>query len=263
MRRDLEGCRVLITGAMGGIGVAATDALRMKGANVAGIDLVAGPGVEQADVRDRMAVVDAVTRVVARLGGLDILINNAGIGRAHDAGDFPDDEARAVMDTNFFGTWNMTAAALPHLLRSHGQVINVSSGLALVDVPYAVAYAASKRAVVTYSAALRLEYGDRLTVGTVYPGYIRTRIHDRAAASGATLEGLVRADTVEGAAAAIVRTCLTARRSATSSTASSIELWLAGRFPTITERVLARRFRRWRSRMPVPDFVRFQDDSRD
>lgn len=261
MTRRLQGRRVLITGAMGGIGVATTEALRKAGADVAGIDFVPGPGIEQADVRDRSAVIGAVARAVARLDGLDILINNAGIGRAQDAGDFPDDEARAVIDTNFFGTWNVTAAALPHLLRSRGHVINVSSGLAVVDVPFAVAYSASKRAVAAYSSALRLEYGDRVTVATVFPGYIRTRIHELAAASGATLDGLVRADTVEGAAAAIVRSCSSRRRSATSSTASAVELWFAGRFPRATEKVLARRYRRWRARRPLPDFVRFQDDS--
>lgn len=227
---------------------------------MAGIDAVAAPGIEQADIRDGNAVRSAVEAAAERLGGgVDILINNAGIGVPHDAGDFPDEEARAVMDVNFFGTWNVTAAALPYLLGSRGHVINIASGLALVDVPFAAAYSASKRAVAAYSAALRLEYGERLTVSTVYPGYIRTRIHDRATEMGASLDGMVRADTVEGAASAIVRLCSTRRRSATTSVASAVELWMAQRFPRSTERVLARRLARWRASNPVPDFVRDPD----
>lgn len=260
MSRDLSGRRVLITGAAGGIGTVTAKALEARGAVVAGIDAVAVPWIEQADVRDGQAVRSAVEAAAARLGGIDILINNAGIGVPHDSGDFPDEEARAVMDVNFFGTWNVTAAALPHLLRSRGHVINIASGLALVDVPYAAAYSASKRAVAAYSAALRLEYGHRLTVSTVYPGYIRTRIHDRAKAKGAGLEGMARADTVEGAAAAIVRLCFTRRRSATTSPASAVELWMAQRFPRSAGMVLARRFARWRASNPVPAFVRYPDE---
>ena len=79
---------------------------------------------------------------------------------------------------------------MPHLLESRGRVVNIASGLAYMPVPFAAAYVMSKRGVVAYSDVLRLEYGDRLeAVTTVYPGYIRTGIHDAPSTRGVTLEG--------------------------------------------------------------------------
>jgi NAD(P)-dependent dehydrogenase (short-subunit alcohol dehydrogenase family) len=259
VKRDLAGVRVVMTGARGGIGAAATEALTAAGARVVGIDLAAGEGVLEADITDRDQAVGAVESAAERLGGIEILINNAGIGRAHDSADFPDAEARAVMNVNFFGPWTVTAAAMPHLMASEGHVVNVSSGLALVDVPYAVAYTASKRALDAYSAALRLEHGKRVSVTTVHPGYIRTPIHDRATEAGASLEGIVRADTVDQAAAAIVRACVRRPRAISTSRRSGLELWAAQRFHPAARWVLGRRFLRWRATAPPPSFLRFPD----
>lgn len=257
MRRRLAGKRVVITGALGGIGRAAVIALRAEGAIVYGIDLSPAEDVDAADVADREAITAAIERASDRLGGIDILINNAGIGRAHDAGDFPDEEARAVMNVNFFGAWNATAAAMPFLLDSGGHVVNVSSGLALVDLPYASAYSASKRSLDAYSTALRIEYRGRLTVTSLHPGFIQTDIHAVAARDGATLEGMVRPDSVDQAAAAIVRACVKRPRTAATSVLTSIELWSAQRFRRSTELVLARRFERWKSSRSQPLFLRF------
>src|SRR5206468_3901139 len=95
------------------------------------------------------------------------------------------------------------------LLRSRGRVVNVASGLAHLALPYAAAYCMSKRGLTAYSDVLRLEYGDRLgAVTTVYPGYIRTKIHEAPAAKGVALEGAVPAEPVEAAAGTIVRAAL-------------------------------------------------------
>lgn len=257
---DLSGRRVVVTGAAGGIGTAALDALRSRGAVVTGIDLAGDGDLVNGDVTDPESIRSAVRTGAERLGGIDVLVNNAGIGRAQDAGDFPDAAARAVMEVNFFGAWNTTAAAMPYLLESGGHVVNVASGLAIVDIPFATAYSASKRALAAYSAALALEYRGRVTVTTVYPGYIRTSIHDAAAASGASLEGLVRADKVEGAAAAIVRACTKKPRSIATSRLSTIELWAARRFPQTTAATIGRRVTRWKKQRPAPDFVRYPDE---
>ena len=257
---NIAGRRVVITGAGGGIGVAATRALEKEGARVAGIDSREIEGLLCADIRDAEQTTLAVKEAAEELGGIDILINNAGIGHAHDAGDFPDETARAVMDVNFFGAWNTTAAALPYLLESRGHVINVSSGLAKVDLPYAVAYSASKRALAAYSAALAIEYDGRLSVTTIYPGYIKTSIHESAKASGVGLDGLIRPDTLEGAARSIVRACIRRPRSITTSPRSTVELWAAGRFPRSTERVMSLRMKRWARQVPTPPFLRYPDE---
>src|SRR5204863_302960 len=156
-------------------------------------------------LRDAEAVTRAVAQAVERLGGLDVLVNNAGVGDAHDAGEAPDDSAEAIVDINLFGAWRVTAAALPALLESRGRVINVASGLALVNVPFASAYAASKRALAAWSDALRMEYGGTISVTTVYPGYIRTPIHDPPAERGVSLDDLVPAEPIGGTVKAIVR----------------------------------------------------------
>ena len=201
--------RVLITGAAGGIGAAAAEELRARGARVLGLDLHGdGDGVIACDVRDQQAVDRAVGEAIERLGGLDVLVNNAGVGNPQSAGEAPDATALAVLDVNLVGPWRVTAAALPALRESRGRVINVASGLAHLSVPLATAYCMSKRGLVAYSDALRLEHGDAISVTTVYPGYIRTPIHHASQEAGFGLEGVVPAEPVSGAARAIARAAL-------------------------------------------------------
>jgi NAD(P)-dependent dehydrogenase (short-subunit alcohol dehydrogenase family) len=250
------GLRVLFTGAAGGIATAAAARLEAEGAHVRGIDVAAAPCVFVADVTSRGEVAEAVSSAVAELGGLDVLVNAAGIGLPQDAGWFPDAEARRVMDVNFFGAWNTTAAALPHLLASRGRVVNVASMLAAVDLPYAAAYCASKRALDAWSNVLRMEYADRLRVVTVYPGYIRTGIHTRSRELGAELEGMARAETLEAAAAGILAACTRNCEVVTFSRRSSVELWLARHTPRIVRAAVMARARRAFAERPRPVFLR-------
>jgi NAD(P)-dependent dehydrogenase (short-subunit alcohol dehydrogenase family) len=200
--------RVLITGAAGGIGTAAAAELRRRGARVVGLDVQPGDEIIECDVRDQASVDAAVGEAVARLGGLDVLINNAGLGTPQSAGEPPDERALAVIDVNLIGPWRVTSAALPALRRSRGRVINVASGLAHLALPYGTAYCMSKRGLTAYSDSLRLEHGDAITVTTVYPGYIRTPIHRESNAAGLGLEGKVPAERVEDAARTIARAAL-------------------------------------------------------
>ena len=202
--------RVLITGAAGGIGTATMDALRAKGAVVIGLDLEADEerGIIECDVRDQDSVDAGVAEAIERLGGLDVLINNAGVGLIQSAGARPDESADAVIDINLMGPWRVTGAAMPALRASHGRVVNVSSGLANMAVPFATAYCMAKRGLVAYSDSLRHEHGDEIAVTTVYPGYIRTPIHEVAAGHGVSLEGAVPAEDVGDAAATLVRAAL-------------------------------------------------------
>src|SRR3954465_8106184 len=194
--------RVIITGAAGGSGSATVAELRKQGADVVGLDL------PECDVRSQASVDAAVAAAIERLGGLDVLINCAGLGTPQGAGLAPDAAALAVLDVNLVGPWRVTSAALPALRESRGRVVNVASGLAHVTVPFATAYTMSKRGVVAYSDVLRLEEGDRITVTTVYPGYIRTRIHEQSVAAGVPLEGSVPVEDVTDAARALTRAAL-------------------------------------------------------
>jgi NAD(P)-dependent dehydrogenase (short-subunit alcohol dehydrogenase family) len=201
--------RVIVTGAAGGIGAATVAELRRRGCEVAGLDLNADDdGIIACDVRDQSSVDAAVAEAIEVLGGLNVLINNAGIGPVHSAGARPDASADAVIDVNLMGPWRVTGAAMPALLESNGRVVNVASGLAHMAVPLAAGYCMAKRGLVAYSDSLRHEFEDRITVTTVYPGYIRTPIHEAAAQQGISLEGLVPAEPVSAAARTLVRAAL-------------------------------------------------------
>src|SRR4051812_36065101 len=201
--------RVIITGAASGIGAAATEQLRARGAHVVGLDINASGDLVGCDVREQESVERAVAEAIERLGGgLDVLVNNAGVGFAQSAGLPLDERATTVFEVNMLGPWRMTAAALPALRASRGRVVNIASGLAHITAPFATAYTMSKRAVVAYSDSLRLEHGDAITVTTVYPGYIKTPIHDASNEDGFALDGIVPEEPLADAAKAVARAAL-------------------------------------------------------
>jgi NAD(P)-dependent dehydrogenase (short-subunit alcohol dehydrogenase family) len=236
--------RILITGASSGFGLATSERLRARGALVAGLDLRPRPGVILADVRDQRQVDEAVGEAIQTLGGLDVVVNNAGIGIPQDAGVPPGPDVTAVLETNFLGPWRVTAAALPALMASRGRVVNVASGLAWVNVPFSAAYAASKRALAAYSDILRHEYGSRITVTTVYPGYVRTPIHRPSERVGISLAGAVPEEPLDAAVRAIVRASLgPPRREVFTGRLTALGV-LAGRhLPALMDRLVAVRAR--------------------
>ena len=200
--------RVIITGAASGIGEATAGALRGRGCQVAGLDVNAAGDVIACDVRDQASVDRAVAQAIEQLGGVDVLINCAGVGDPQSAAERPGEDALKVIDINLLGTWRVTAAAIPALRESRGRVINVASGLAHLTIPLATAYTMSKRGVVASSDSLRLEMAGEVGVTTVYPGYIRTPIHDASAAKGVRLEGVVPAEPLAAAAGTLVKAAL-------------------------------------------------------
>src|SRR5205823_2116257 len=105
--------RVVITGAASGIGAATAAELRSRGARVVGLDVKpAGDDVIACDVRDQASVDRGVAEAIDRLGGgLDVLINNAGISSIESTGAPPDERALAVIHVNMLGAWRVTAAA--------------------------------------------------------------------------------------------------------------------------------------------------------
>jgi NAD(P)-dependent dehydrogenase (short-subunit alcohol dehydrogenase family) len=240
--------RVIITGAASGIGAAAAEQLRDRGARVVGLDLRADAGSDilECDVAAQASVDRAVAAAIEQLGGLDVLINNAGIGPTQSAGEPPDESALATVNVNMLGPWRVTSAALPALREARGRVVNVASGLAHMSVPFATAYCMTKRAIVAYSDALRIEHGDAITVTTVYPGYIRTPIHDASNEDGFALDGVVPAEPLQSAAATLTRAALGRRapRDLATTRRGGIEYAFLSRTPgTVVDRAMRGRLR--------------------
>jgi short-subunit dehydrogenase len=190
-RRSLQNARILITGASQGIGRWLADRAAARGARVLGaarslellrqlqttirqrgqvLEIVQGD-VTQADDRQRL-----VDTAVQHFGGLDILINNAGIGATGPFADCSPERLRAIMEVNFFGLTETTRLFLPLLKQGHRPaIVNISSVLGKRAVPGMSEYCASKFAVQGFSEALRAELSkDGVDVLVVNPGRTRT-----------------------------------------------------------------------------------------
>ncbi|WP_017592627.1 SDR family NAD(P)-dependent oxidoreductase [Nocardiopsis potens] len=240
---DLAGKRVLVTGASGAFGGAAMQVLRHVGADAIGLDRKPDPAVPvlACDVADAAQVERAVPEAIGRLGGLDRLIHFAGVGPAVDIGAMPDRLAYEALEVNLLGTWRVTAAALPALLRDRGRVVVTASLLAGIALPFAGAYAVSKRAVTAYADTLRAEYGTHIGVTTVHPGYVDTPIHDASRAAGASLDGLVPAERIRDTVLTALRAAAARRppRDTASTPLGGAALRLARHAPALVDRIAA------------------------
>ena len=243
--RSLAQSRILVVGAAGAFGSGIAQALRERGAQVMGIDRMSGPGIVAADITDDEAVRVAVQQIIAEFGGLDILINTAGVGLLQDAGTPPDESVMQSLEINLLGPWRVASYALPALIEARGRIINVASGLAFANVPFAVAYSASKRALSAWSDVLRLEYGSHVGVTTIYPGYIKTPIHSHAERAGVSLEGLVREEPLSAMIATTVGACTgKPRRDIATTRQGQLEIGLARHFPALVDRMILQRMHR-------------------
>ncbi|MFI6507482.1 SDR family NAD(P)-dependent oxidoreductase [Streptosporangium sp. NPDC050855] len=172
---EFDGLRALVTGGGSGIGLATATLLAERGAGVASLDVNAsgGPFAEvRADVTDEGAVRAAVAEAAERLGGLDVLVNNAGIGAAGTIEDNPYEEWLRVLDVNLLGIVRVTRAALPHLRRSeHAAIVNTCSIAATAGLPRRALYSASKGAIQSLTLAMAADHvGEGIRVNCVNPG---------------------------------------------------------------------------------------------
>ena len=233
----------LVTGARGAIGSATCARLRANGWQVIGLDLEGdGDEVLACDITDGAVVARVVPEAIARLGGLDALVNNAGIGGPASAGAPPDELVRTMLDVNLLGAWHVTAAAIDALVQTRGRVVSVGSRMAFLGLPLGAAYGVSKRALTAYADALRAEYGTHVTVTCVHPAYVRTPIHERTRAAGLELEGFSHEEPIDDVVATIVRACEARRpgRDVAVTRGGRIALAVARHLPGVVDRVVAR-----------------------
>lgn len=192
---------VLITGGTRGIGYAVAEEFTSLADNVAIIGTTAD-GVARAeralsedsgqvlgivcDVRSPMSVQSAIDSVVARFGGLDVLVNCAGVGVGRTVAEMSHEEWDRIISTNLSGVFNCCKAALPHLRkRGAGWIVNVSSLSSTGPFAGGAAYVASKAGVNAFSDALMQEVRDEnIRVMTVLPGSVATGFNNREPGAG-------------------------------------------------------------------------------
>ena len=200
---DFAGLVALVTGGASGIGAATAALLRDRGARVAVLDRSADGAPPDVlaltcDVTDRTGVEEAVGTVAARLGGLDVVVNNAGVGAVGDVAANDDAEWARVLDVNVTAMARVAAAALPHLRRSaHPAIVNTASAVAFVGVRERALYSATKGAVVGLTLAMAADcVADGIRVNAVAPGTADTpwvgRLLDAADDPEAAAEALRR-----------------------------------------------------------------------
>ncbi|NUT39689.1 MAG: SDR family oxidoreductase [Thermoactinospora sp.] len=162
--------RAIVTGGASGIGLAVVQAMRKRGWQALALDLRGGD--VDCDVRDDQQVRTAVAEAAERLGGLDIVINNAGIGAQGTVEDNPDSEWQNVFDVNVYGIVRVTRAALPYLRRSeHPAVVNTCSIAATAGLPQRALYSATKGAVLSLTLAMAADHvREGIRINCVNPG---------------------------------------------------------------------------------------------
>lgn len=178
---EFEGLVAVVTGGASGIGAAVCSELIDRGAQVAILDL--NPPKDQVgtlnlrvDVRDDLQVRDAIDVVVRELGGIDIVVNSAGIGAQGTVLNGDLDEWRHVLDVNVLGIVRVSRAALSYLRNSSSAaIVNIGSIAATIGLPERALYSASKGAVHALTRAMAADHiGENIRVNAVSPGTVET-----------------------------------------------------------------------------------------
>ena len=258
--RTLANRVVLITGASSGIGRALALELGRAGARL-GVLARRRERLEElaeeladhtnvvvlpCDITDEAACASSVDRLAERFGGIDLVINNAGLSMNALFEDTDAEVFRRLMDVNYFGSLHIARAARPYLERSRGGLVFVSSVVGKRGFPTRSGYSASKFAVHALFESLRVEWRDKgIHVGIVAPGYTDTEIRERALGAGGAprgRQGKTAGDmmTPEQAAGAIIKAAVTRRREVVLTHGGKAMVWINKLLPRLADRLAAK-----------------------
>ncbi|ACO46446.1 3-hydroxybutyrate dehydrogenase [Deinococcus deserti] len=197
-----EGRAALVTGGTSGIGLAIAQRFQQDGMRVAVLDLDRPQSREvaethglifiAADLTRREDCRAAITKAVQVLGGLDVLVNNAGFQHIDPVADFPEDTWDAMIHVMLTAPFLLSKYAWPYLTRSgQGRIINVASIHGHVASPFKSAYISAKHGVIGFTRTAALEAGEQgLTVNAICPGYVRTPLVEGQIADQARTRGI-------------------------------------------------------------------------
>ncbi len=218
----LHGKTAIVTGSTSGIGQAMARALAKVGCNVmlnglgdaaqieadrAAMEKETGAkiGFHGANMMKPDEIADLVAQTKSKFGGVDIIVNNAGIQHVAPIDEFPPEKWDQIIAINLTSAFHMTRLALPHMKAAGwGRVINLASAHALVASPFKSAYVAAKHGLAGMTKAVALEVAENnITVNAICPGYVKTplvenQIADTAKARGISEESVIK-DVILGA----------------------------------------------------------------
>ncbi len=187
MTGKLEGRRILVTGAASGMGLAIAELFAAEGANLALLDLneagvrasadALGAASFACDVSDRAAVNAVVTMAAEALGGINGVVNAAGILAIKPFGELEPESWDRMLAINLTGPFNVVHAALPHLRAApRATIVNIASTSALMPMAGTTGYSASKAGLAMFTKCLAFDLGPTIRANTICPGVIKTEM---------------------------------------------------------------------------------------
>jgi 3-hydroxybutyrate dehydrogenase len=205
----LKGKSALITGSTSGIGQGMARALAHAGCNVMLNGLGDATKIEQdrvalekatgvkvmyhgADMTKPDQIKNMVDQTARELGGVDIVVNNAGIQFVSPVEDFPPEKWDAIIAINLTSAFHITRLAIPHMKRGGwGRIVNLASAHALVASPYKSAYVAAKHGIAGFTKSVALELAEaKITCNAICPGYVKTELVENQIADTAKARGI-------------------------------------------------------------------------